>query len=336
MLAVLYSRHKQKTIMGYDKISYREFKERVRIADLVEHFCIELKRKKPTQLQGNCPFPNHAGDRNSGAFGLETDRDIYVCPTHCGSGLGSIDFYCDLMGLDRKRDAYRAVMEMERIFGHKLSKEPMKPVKKTGARESKTPTANQHKNIHLSLGGIPKEISEEKCISPETWAYFGAGIGKYGKLTNHLAIPMHNAKGYRIGYSGQDMETGNWRFYFNKSLELYNYHRVKQSNKLDYIILAEGFYSVMYLHQLGFGNVVASMGVSVSAEQRKLLEALTDRIIIFYDKDQAGDKGASKLLQTLPNAQAIQYPAHIEEGKPRHLTKQEISEGIEGAMRLFP
>ena len=87
-------------------------------------------------------------------------------------------------------------------------------------------------------------------------------------LKGKIAVPLHNSKGQRIGYAGQHLATKEWRFYFNKSIELFNFHRVyQQAQKLDTVILVEGFYSAMYLHQEGFQNVVACMGVNVSDEQ---------------------------------------------------------------------
>ena len=102
-------------------VNFEEIKRKISIEDLVHYFNLELKRTKSFQLRGNCPFPNHGGDRNSKSFSINTEKNIYICPTHCGSGVGVIDFYCELKGYDRKRDSYQAAKDLQDIFCNEIA-----------------------------------------------------------------------------------------------------------------------------------------------------------------------------------------------------------------------
>lgn len=246
--------------MNKFKIDFDKLKQSITIEDIVNHFNLEFKRIKPDQLQGNCPFQNHSGDRNSFSFGINTQKDIYICPTHCGKGAGIIDFYCGIMGLDKTRDAFKAALQLKEIFISKIDN--TKALKQKPKTQEKYTITKPNDSIKFTLNveyNIPYLLNDKK-LTPETLKYFGIGKTDYGALKNHIAIPVHNESGQLIGYAGQNTETDKWKFFFNKSVELFNYHRIKQPDKLPYLIIVESFYSCIYLHQNGFKNVVAIMG----------------------------------------------------------------------------
>lgn len=315
------------------RIDFKLLKERVRIEDLVTYFNLEFKRIKHHQLQGNCPFPNHAGDRNSGSFGIDTEKDIYNCLSHCGSGKNCIDFYCAMTELDRTRDAYKAALQIESIFSDKLA-QPVKR-KKHKQTSQKPPLENPPTHIELSIDHKSTYLLNEKNLTLETLRYFKVGIAQYGSLKGFAVVPIHNSQGQKVGYAGQNIQTGKWKFYFNKSLELFNYHRAKKSaHQLGYVILVEGFYSAMYLHQQGYTNVVASMGVTLANEQLKLLKSLSKNIVLFYDNDQAGMKGKTTLLEKGIPCSPVQYADQLK-AKPNLFEKEEIRKMISDVLLTF-
>ena len=320
--------------MKRPSIDFKQLKEDIRIEDLINYFGLEFKSRKHYQLQGNCPFPDHGGNRNSLSFGIDTEKDIYNCPTHCGSGVGCIDFYCAMKSLDRNREAYKAALELQSIFKNGA------PVRKSIANTTQNqPTeVNPIKNIHLTIDSLVPYLLEEKKLSEKTLQYFGVGKAKYGVFKDHIVIPIHNSKGERLGYVGQNLDIAKWKFYFNKSLELFNFHRIyKPNQKLNYVILVEGFYSTMYLHQEGFRNVVACMGVFPSKQQIELLSKLTDKVIVFFDNDKAGKEGQAALQEKkLPfQVQYAKYPTNTHGFKPNTLPKEAINESLGEALHLF-
>ena len=70
-------------------------------------------------------------------------------------------------------------------------------------------------------------------------------------------------------------------------MTLYNYSRAKkEAIERGYVILVEGFKSVMKLHEFGYKNSVACMGSSIDDKQMKLLLKLGVIIVVCGDNDK--------------------------------------------------
>ena len=85
---------------------------------------------------------------------------------------------------------------------------------------------------------------------------------------------------------------------FHKSRNLFALN-LSKSTKNDYFILAEGYMDVIALHQAGFDSAVASLGTSLTEEQARIIARHTDRIIISYDADGAGQAAAQRAIDIL-------------------------------------
>ena len=76
-------------------------------------------------------------------------------------------------------------------------------------------------------------------------------------------------------------------------------------------LLVEGPLDVIQLHQAGFPTAVASMGTSLSPEQRQaLLRAGAKRLLIAYDGDTAGRRATARLIEA-HRAHAIAGPLEL-------------------------
>ncbi|MCX5748576.1 MAG: DNA primase [Proteobacteria bacterium] len=63
------------------------------------------------------------------------------------------------------------------------------------------------------------------------------------------------------------------------------------------VVLVEGNFDVITLHQAGFGEVVAPLGTALTIEQVMTLKRLSERIVLLYDGDRAGYKATMHALQ---------------------------------------
>lgn len=78
--------------------------------------------------------------------------------------------------------------------------------------------------------------------------------------------------------------------------ELYNLHRLENAR---HIVIVEGFFSAMRLHQLGV-PVVALMGTAISDEQVALLvRAGVKSALVLLDGDEPGCKASETVGVTL-------------------------------------
>jgi DNA primase len=53
-------------------------------------------------------------------------------------------------------------------------------------------------------------------------------------------------------------------------------------------IVVEGFFDCLRVHQAGYHNVVALMGVTLSEVQQQLLPARFPKLVLMLDGDEAG------------------------------------------------
>ena len=77
---------------------------------------------------------------------------------------------------------------------------------------------------------------------------------------------------------------------------LYNLHRLAE--QVESVIVVEGFFGAIWLHQCGFPNVVALMGWSMSEEQETLL-ARFGRVALLLDGDAAGREASAEIVGRL-------------------------------------
>ena len=71
--------------------------------------------------------------------------------------------------------------------------------------------------------------------------------------------------------------------------------------KIDNIIIVEGYMDAIALQKFGFTNAVASLGTALTENQARLIKKYTDKVIIGYDQDGAGQAATMRGLDILVN-----------------------------------
>ena len=83
-----------------------------------------------------------------------------------------------------------------------------------------------------------------------------------------------------------------------KGKNLYAMNLAKKE-KLDNIIIVEGYMDAIALQKSGFKNAVASLGTALTENQARLIKKYTDNVIIGYDQDGAGQDATMRGLDIL-------------------------------------
>ena len=65
------------------------------------------------------------------------------------------------------------------------------------------------------------------------------------------------------------------------------------------MIVVEGYFDAIALHQAGLGNTVATSGTALTADQARLLKRVVPRIVLTYDGDAAGQEAMMRSLGVL-------------------------------------
>ena len=177
---------------------------------------------------------------------------------------------------------------------------------------------------------------EEAMQKLETIVDFGIGYCGPGVMAGRIAIPIHNPEGQVVAYAGRfpgEPTDDNPKYKlpqgFKKSLELFNLDRAIKEPAEAPLIIVEGFFGAMKLHQHGCRKVVALMGSTLSTVQEELIRKHTDRdshVIVMLDEDEAGKLGREDMAVRLARFLFVKVHTFDEDGKqPEHLSVEELA-----------
>ena len=90
------------------------------------------------------------------------------------------------------------------------------------------------------------------------------------------------------------------------------------------MIIVEGYFDVMKVHQAGFPNVVALMGSALSDHQEQLLIEHFDRVVVMLDGDEGGRAAAQEITPRLTKKIFVCIVDVPDGTQPDRLASQEI------------
>jgi 5S rRNA maturation endonuclease (ribonuclease M5) len=274
-----------------------------------------------------CSCPIHNGDNNT-AFSYKSSRKIWRCWTHkCHEQYGG-----DLIGLIRSvknvslKEAIQYILTFDdgtKIHGspeiRKFIKENRREDEVYDFDASTLHTSSKHTPYFLNRGLNQSILNDFQAFEYKTREYF----------------PIITDDNKILGCLGRLTETSpdkpKWKFFphhLPKSTTLFGIHIAKDYiGKSNTVILVEGPFDVVNLHQHGFKNAVATMGTGISIEQIKLLLKYgAHRVIIAYDPDSAGIEASEDMVKKLSLYFKITNKTSELPKDPGGLTKIEVEQ----------
>lgn len=133
-----------------------------------------------------------------------------------------------------------------------------------------------------------------------------AQAGYYDRFRSRIMFPISSASGQAVGFSGrifgeEGIDSGGKYInspqtaLYDKSKILYGFDKAKNEiRKKDACVIVEGQMDAVMSHQAGVSNAVAVSGTALTLDQIKLIKRLTEKIIMAFDKDEAGARASSK------------------------------------------
>lgn len=115
----------------------------------------------------------------------------------------------------------------------------------------------------------------------------------YSEKQDMVTIPVYSPDGLCLGFVGRSIEG---KVFKNtprlpKSKTLFNLQRAK---RYDSIFIVESSFDAIRLEQVGV-HAVATLGATISQEQRKLIKKYFNKVYLIADNDQAGTIMSNKL-----------------------------------------
>ncbi len=124
---------------------------------------------------------------------------------------------------------------------------------------------------------------------------------------------------------------------YKKSDLLYGLPQAVDSIRRDKsLVLVEGNFDVVVLHQYGIRNVVAPLGTALTEKQIKKIKRLCERVILCYDGDGAGIKATHKAIAMCLDADLHCLVAKLPEGKDPDSAVRESPESFKKLIANAP
>jgi DNA primase len=130
----------------------------------------------------------------------------------------------------------------------------------------------------------------------------------YDRFRRRLMFPIWNERGKIIGFGGRALAVDAQPKYLNspesplysKSHVLYALHFARDTaQKAGRLVVVEGYFDCLSLHQAGITNVVASCGTALTQQQVGIMARYVPEVVMNYDPDAAGQNAMRRSIDLL-------------------------------------
>ncbi|MBO5413065.1 MAG: DNA primase [Clostridia bacterium] len=304
------------------------------IVDVVSQY-VTLKRSGRNFL-GLCPFHKE----KTPSFSVSPDKQIFHC-FGCGVGGNVIHFVSKIESLNFKESlemlADKAGITLPTIDTGEDSKR--QELKEKIYKINEAVAELYHKTLYEPIAKPAQEYVKKRKLDNKTLVNFKIGyapnqnilykflkekgfneeeiltstlVKKYNNtyidsFKNRLIFPILDVRNRVIAFGGRVLDNSLPKYInspdtvvYNKGRNLYGLNVAKNS-KLDKIIMVEGYMDCVSLHQRGIPNAVASLGTALTENQGRLLRKYSEKVVISYDSDGAGQAATLRGLEILKN-----------------------------------
>jgi DNA primase len=337
-------------------IDFKAVKAAITMEQVLEHYgLLHQFKKSGDRLSGPCPI--HKGS-SPNQFSVSIEKNVWNCFSECKHGGNVLDFIqkmedvsilaaankaIEWFHLDPKEMSASSEEAAEEISEPEKNSETPRPkpaARPAPAQESVGP----NKPLQFRLDKLQREHSylTERGLTLETITDFGVGFCDKGMMAGRIAIPINNPEGKVLAYAGRfpgmppDEETPKYKLPpgFRKSQEIFNLDRAIREPADKPLVIVEGFFDCMKIHQHGYRKVIALMGSTMSATQEQLIRQHTNgnsHVIVMLDENEAGKFGREDIASHLSTHCFVKvHTFDTPDAEPEHLTDEELADIVEG------
>jgi DNA primase len=168
--------------------------------------------------------------------------------------------------------------------------------------------------------------------------------GFYDYFRNRIIFPIRTLQEKIVGFGGRALdETAPPKYLnspetpvFTKGKHLFGLNLARGKKSL---IVVEGYFDAISLHQAGFSNVVATLGTAMTQDHVRLIRRFSEKVTLLFDPDRAGVEAAVRVaplfIENELEAKVVSLPKGLDpdlfirkEGKDAFVKKLESGETI--------
>ena len=317
--------------MQAPQADFRSIKQRISIDRVLARYGVKLRPGGPHTLHGPCPLPTHTSRQSQESFSVNLSLQVWSC--HSASCIAARHgrlggHVIDLVAIMEPCSLRQAGIRLQDWFGGSVPPSHPAPLRPVAMEAAAT---QPNRPLGFALQGIDTRhpYLTQRGISPATAQWFGVGMYHgAGFLAGRCVIPIRDEQSRLVAYAGRAVngQEPKYRFPagFRKSQVLFNFDRAIQTGGPN-VIVVEGFFDALKVHQAGHPEVVALMGASFSQRQSDLLLSRFASVTLMLDGDQAGRRAAeviAELLTPKVRVHQVKLPTRVQ---PDQLLSVEIN-----------
>jgi len=305
------------------------------IVDIISQYVV-LKRSGRNYF-GLCPFHKE----KSPSFSVSPDKQIFHCfgcgaggnVFHFISKIENVNFVESMQILSDRVGIQLPTLDSNEDSKKQLLKSKVYEINEVAAQF-------YHENLYKPTSKIAQDYVKKRKMDNKTLKAFTIGYScKYNELYKELVsrgfkeeeilasslviknqdgtyvdrfrkrfmIPIRDVRDRVIAFGGRVLDDSKPKYInspenivYSKGRHLFGLNVAKR-NPMDRIIIVEGYMDAISLQQRGITNVVASLGTALTEAQGRLLRRYSNKIIIGYDSDGAGQAATMRGLEILQN-----------------------------------
>ena len=159
-------------------------------------------------------------------------------------------------------------------------------------------------------------VGNERNIKPETYKKFEAFLSANSPFTNRIVFPVRYITGKIVAFNvrilGNNI-TGQPKYIFHPprvKLPIFPANVLPIKGR---VLLVEGIYDVINLHDKGLTNALCCFGISnITTDKLQLLKMRgVEQIDIFFDPDDAGQGAVEKVIELCDKTELKYYNVRI-------------------------
>ena len=302
-------------------------------ADIVEIIGNRLELKKAGRnFQGLCPFHNE----KTPSFSVSPEKQFFHC-FGCKESGTVLTFLMKYENLDFVEAIEALAKHLGREVPRERGKRESAPEQTRELLALEAAVQIFRDNLrnsgdaisYLKSRGISGEIARDFGLgyAPDEWQYLSSKLEKngfsvqvlincglittsergrhYDRFRGRITFPIRNIRGKTIGFGGRVFRDGTPKYLnspetklFSKSKEVYGLFEARRGNqRLDRLILVEGYMDVIALAQHGIRNSVATLGTAVGEDHFRRMYRYSREVVCCFDGDEAGRSAAFRALE---------------------------------------
>ncbi|HMV68445.1 MAG TPA: DNA primase, partial [Myxococcota bacterium] len=195
---------------------------------------------------------------------------------------------------------------------------------------------------HLERRNYPARLIVESGLARAR----DGGDGAYDAFRERLMVPIRDERSRVIAFGGRVLRGDGPKYINSAESGLYQKSRVLYGLDMAQntirargrVLLVEGYFDVLSLHQAGFSEAIATCGTALSDEHADRLSRLTKDITLLTDSDAAGEAAAERIeekyLLMLVRRGVSAWRLTLPDAKdPDELVRERGADAFEAALR---